>query len=177
MSRWTYGRIESGVRRSTTVDELTQSCAALGLDLSVRAFPSGEPVRDAAQLKRLDRLLSAVASPLLKRTEVPLPQSPGQTAHLELRAWDAMLFGHGKRTGVEVEMRIHDGQELERRLGLKRRDDAVDFLLVVVADTTHNRRVLGENATLFAPLPRLRAGSVLRAVRAGQHPPSGVVLL
>lgn len=174
MSRWTYSRIENGARTSTTIDELAQVCAALGLDLSIRAFPGGEPLRDAAQVRRLATLLDAAGSPLTARTEVPLPRS---IDHPDLRAWDAVLFGGGKRTGIEMEMRIHDGQELERRFTLKCRDDPVDFALLAIADTVHNRRVLAENSRLFAGLPRLRRALILRVRRAGRHPPSGLVIV
>ncbi len=149
--------------------------SVLGMELSVRVYPSSSPLRDAAHIARLRRLFEHVGPPLTYRTEVPLPQQPGQPT--EQRAWDAVLLGRGKRTAAEIEMRLRDAQALERRLALKRRDDQVDHLLLVVAATRTNRRVLADHPDLFAELPRLRTSRVLRMLEAGHHPPSGLILL
>ncbi len=77
---------------------------------------------------------------------------------------------------MEFESRLSDVQELTRRHNLKRRDDAAQHFLLVVADTDHNRRVLREFATLFSELPRLRTARVLAQLRAGHHPPTGFML-
>ena len=88
-----------------------------------------------------------------------------------------MLFGTGKRTAIEVEMRISDGQALARRLALKIRDDPTDGILLVVADTRHNRRALAEFPGLIPDVPQVRTASVRAALRRGEHPASGLVLL
>jgi transcriptional regulator with XRE-family HTH domain len=167
-------RIETGRRRATSVVEISQVAAVFGLDLVVRLYPGGEPLRDTAQLGRIRTLVEDVGPPLRYRTEVPLPPNPGR---LELRAWDAMIEGTGMRTAVEVEMRIRDAQALERRLSLKRRDDPTDRFLLVVADTRTNRRVLADHPELFPDLPRLTRAAVLSALRGGIHPQTGIVLL
>jgi hypothetical protein len=66
---------------------------------------------------------------------------------------------------------------LERRLELKRRDDPVDNLLVLVADTDINRRVLREYPGLFPGLARLTFREMTRFLAAGLHPPSCLVLV
>lgn len=172
--RSSVSRLETGKRPLASVLEISRVAGALGLDLVLRVYPGGDPLRDTAQVQRLERLVSALRSPLTYRTEVPLPASNDR---FELRAWDAMIGGEGRRTAIEVEMRIRDGQALERRLALKRRDDPTDGFLLVLADTRTNRRALVAHPDLFAGLPRLRRESVLTAVGKGQHPPSGVVLL
>lgn len=146
----------------------------LGLDLSVRTFPGGGPLRDSAHAERLRRVLDHVHAPLSYRTEVPLAAPPGQP---EQRAWDAMILGGGWRTGIELEMRLRDAQALERRINLKRRDDPVDRFLLLVANTRTNRRVLAEHPELFPDLRRLRRSAVISELQMGEHPPTGMVLI
>ena len=88
-----------------------------------------------------------------------------------------MLFGHGGRTAIELETRLHDVQALTRRIHLKQRDDSPDQLLVVVASTRANRRVVAEFGSLMTDWPRLRTASVLKTLRAGQHPSTGLILV
>jgi hypothetical protein len=118
--------------------------------------------------------LAFVGPPLTYRTEVVLPQ---RSDYPEQRSWDLMLFGHSERTGIEFERRLYDLQAQKRRYALKRRDDPVDHFLLVVADSPGNRRVLGEFPELLTDLPRLGTAEVLATLRAGQHPPTGVILL
>jgi hypothetical protein len=96
---------------------------------------------------------------------------------MEQRGWDAMLYGHGRRTGIELEMRLRDAQATIRRHALKRRDDPVEGFLLVLADTRTNRRIYAENADLWPELPRLRTSRVLATFEAGEHPPSGIVFI
>jgi hypothetical protein len=65
----------------------------------------------------------------------------------------------------------------KRRLGLKRRDDALDGFVLVVADTRRNRATIASEPGLFADLPRLRAHRVIAALEAGVHPPSALIFL
>lgn len=81
------------------------------------------------------------------------------------------------RTAVELEMRLRDGQAAERRINLKRRDDPTDRFLLLVADTRTNRRVLAEHPDLFLELERVRLPVVIRALEAGEHPPTGLVMI
>lgn len=168
-------RIENGKLTALSFEDASRLAAVLGLELSIRVFPGGQPIRDAAQTKRLLDFLRNVQRPLTWRTDVPLPQR--DTAWRELRAWDANIVGSGERTSIEYESRLSDVQELTRRHNLKRRDDPPDHFLLVVAATEHNRRVLREFGHLFGDLPRLRAAAVLSTLREGRHPPTGVVLL
>lgn len=173
VSRSVYTRIESGQLQSLTVVRAVQIGQILGLDVVTRAYPGPTMLRDAGHQRRLDRILSHVAGPLSAAREVPLPPRPD--AH-EQRAWDAMISGHGKRTGAELEMRLRDTQALERRVRLKLRDDPVDALLLLVADTRTNREVLNSIPPLLG-LPRLTLGALTKILRDGQHPPSAVVLV
>ncbi|MBI2782098.1 MAG: helix-turn-helix transcriptional regulator [Chloroflexi bacterium] len=174
VSRPRYSRIENGKLSTLQVLEVARIASVLGLEPSFRLFPAGPPIRDAGQARRLGAFLANASGPLMARTEVPLPALPDRR---ELRAWDACLQSPGARTAIEFEMRLHDAQAVERRLGLKRRDDPVDHFILLIADTRTNRRVLAELPGLFADLPRLSKARVLATLRAGRHPGTGLVLV
>jgi transcriptional regulator with XRE-family HTH domain len=174
MSRSRYTRIEAGSVASLSIDDATRIASVLGLDLSVRVYPGSGPLRDSGHAARLRRNLELVRPPLAARREVPLP---ARADRVDQRARDAMVAGDGRRTAIELEMRIRDAQALERRLGLKRRDDALDGFVLVVADTRRNRATIASEPGLFADLPRLRAHRVIAALEAGVHPPSALIFL
>jgi transcriptional regulator with XRE-family HTH domain len=174
VSRPRLSKIERGKSASLQVVELARIATVLGLDPAVRVFPGGAPVRDEAHHRRLTAFLSLVTAPMTWKLEVPLPALPDRP---ERRAWDAVIHGARRRTAVELEMRLHDAQALERRISLKRRDDPTDSFILLVADTRNNRRVLAEFGGLFADLPRLRPSVVRAALAAGRHPPSGLLLV
>jgi len=167
-------RIEAGKLTSLTLTDATRVAGAVGLDLVIKAYPGGRRPSDKARSQRLLGVLRHVADPLSYRTEVPLPPTK---EYSEQRAWDGMLFGRGERTAIEVEMRLYDLQAQIRRFGLKRRDDPPDRFLLVVADTRANRRVLREFEGPLAELPRLRTSRVLGELRAGNDPPTGLILI
>ena len=175
MSGAQISRIQRGKLPSLSVVDASRIASVLGMDLRLAVYPAGAPLRDAAHTERVRRLLQHVRSPLRYRVDEPLPRRPDQPT--ELRAWDAVVYGHGRRTGVEVEIRVRDVQALIRRNAMKRRDDPMDGFLLVLADTHNNRRVLRENLSLFPDLPRLRRNRVLASLMAGEHPPSGIIMI
>lgn len=168
-----YSRVENGRLARLGIVRATLIGRVLGLDVVVRAYPGPTPLRDDAHGRHLDALLHHAALPLVARREVPLPQRAD--APTEQRAWDALVTGAGLRTAFEMEMRLRDVQALERRLQLKLRDDPVDRFVLALADTRTNRAAL--RARPLLDLPRLTPGLIISALRAGQHPPSGVVLV
>lgn len=174
MARSVYSLIERGKNRTLSVLLTARIAAVLGLDLYVGLFPGTQRIRDAASATKLATFLGHIAAPLRYLTEVPLPRRNDKP---EQRSWDAMLLGEGRRTGVELEMRLHDLQAQRRRHNLKRQDDPVDYFLLLIADTRHNRAVLRAYPELFADLPLLRTANVIKALQAGQHPGSGVVFV
>src|SRR4029450_3620233 len=110
-----------------------------GSHVALRTSPPRDPIRDRAQLALLERLRGRLHPSLRWRTEVPLPREG------DLRAADAEIRGPPParwRMRVEAETRITDGQALERKLGLKVRDDPGGHLILLVADTRANRRAL-----------------------------------
>lgn len=172
MSHAQFGRIERGELRELTVDQLSRACAAVGLRLAVRAYPDGDPVRDAAQLALLERFRSCLPAGTRWRTEVPLPIVGDR------RAWDGLAnIGKGS-LGVEAETRLRDIQALERRLALKQRDGGIERMVLVVSDTRLNRRVLDLHREALRPMLPLDGREILRALRSGRLPEaSGIVLL
>ncbi len=155
ISRPQYGRIERGVAPEVSLASVARIAAALGLDASLRFFPVGDPVRDAGQISLLDRLHNRCHPSVDWRTEVAFPRFG------DLRAWDAVIGGlrdHASRQtvrcAVEAETRPTDVQALERKLALKERDGGADRLILLLADTRHNRAFLrGPGASLRSRFP------------------------
>jgi transcriptional regulator with XRE-family HTH domain len=169
MSRTIIERIEAG-SRPTTVREFAAFGAVVGMDVRLRAYVGGDPIRDAGQQRLLGRLRPRLHVSLRWSTEVPLPIEG------DLRAWDALIQGPGWRVGVEAETVLDDIQALERRLALKRRDGAVDHVILVVADTKRNRRAFASAATAFGDLP-LRTREILAGLRDGRDPGQGGIVI
>jgi len=171
LSKSEISRIELGRARYVPYERLVLIAAALGLDLPLRAFPSGEPVRDVAQLALLASFRRLLAATLPWRTEVPL-RVPG-----DRRAWDAVIDGPGWRVAVEAETRLRDVQALARRIGLKQRDDRTDVVILLVADTRNNRHVLRlATPDLAATFPTSGRASV-HALSEGRQPAGSAIVL
>lgn len=162
--------IERGRSPTVTIRALCHIADVVGLDISMRCFPSGDPIRDRAQIRLLARL-----RPHSERwawsLEVPLP-IPG-----DRRAWDAVLRRGPVAIAVEAETRPTDLQALLRRVALKRRDGRPSRLVLLLADTPWNRALVDSYAlelrTMF-PVPPRRA---LRALRAGEDTGGDAVIL
>ena len=165
------GRFERGEVEYPGLEFLGAYCAAVGLELTLRAYPAWDPIRDAGQSRLLERFRRRIHASLGWATEVPLPLLG------DLRAWDALIRGRTWRIGVEGETVLNDAQAVERRLALKRRDGAVDHVILLLADTARNRRALAAAPAAFVGLP-LRTREVLAALRDGRDPgQSGIVVL
>jgi transcriptional regulator with XRE-family HTH domain len=80
ISHTEVSRIELGKAVRVPYETLVMLATVLGLDLPLRAYPSGEPIRDAAQVALLGRLRSRLHPDLRWRTEVPLriPETEGR---------------------------------------------------------------------------------------------------
>jgi transcriptional regulator with XRE-family HTH domain len=164
-------RFERGRTTNLRFEDVGAIAAVVGLELSIRSYPAGDPLRDAGHARLLERFRRELDPSLRWHTEVPFPE-PG-----DLRAWDAVTGTRAWRAGVEAETVIDDSQALDRKIALKRRDGAVDHVILLVADTPRNRRALAVASAAFADLP-LRTRTILSALRIGVEPPgSGIVIL
>jgi transcriptional regulator with XRE-family HTH domain len=170
LSKATISRIERG---RVPIDILTaaQVARVLGLDLSVRCFPAAGQLRDAAHVALVRRLLAVAAPSLVVKLEVPIRPA-------DLRAWDVVLSHGRQRVAVAAETRLRDLQALLRREQQKCIHSGIDTLLLVVADTKHNRDALRESrAVLERELP-WSSRRILSAIRAGRLPErAGVAVL
>jgi len=169
------GRIERGLLEGPTLVQICRAAQAVGLDPSLKLYPSEVPVRDRGQLLLLGRFEQCLAPPLRLRREVALPLARDQ------RAWDGRIDGDpdGRTASVEGEARLGDVQALGRRIALKQRDDPqAGFIILVVNRTAHNRRVLDDHREALRLQFPLDGAAILRSVRAGRVPASsGIVLL
>lgn len=148
----------------------------LGYEVSVGLHPVGDPVRDKGQLA-CGRRFNAVLSDRWRVTDETLLPGAG-----EQRAWDKLLrlldATPRHLVGVDIESRVRDVQALVRRTRGRERDGQVDHILVVLADTAHNRRMVHELRTSLGPEYASGPRRIMAALRKGEPlPGSGVVLL
>ena len=166
----TEWRIERGMTRTVNVRTLACLGAVVGLDVRLRAYPAGDPIRDAGQQRLLERLRRRLHRGLGWRTEVPLPIEGDR------RAWDALIRGEGRVAAVEAETVLDDVQAVERRISLKQRDGAIDHVILLVADTRRNRRALAASPNAFPGFSR-DARSTLRPLADGHIPLGSCVVI
>jgi transcriptional regulator with XRE-family HTH domain len=176
MSGSQVGRIERGELTLGDHDALVRLAAVVRLDARLRLYPGPDGALDGPQLRRIERLRAIVPMAVSIQTEVPLP-NPG-----DQRAWDVVLGGlTGNRDTdqmpVEVETRLHDIQSMTRRIQLKLRDSPFDSVMLVVADTKHNRTVLAAHRATLASVFPIGSRACLAALRAGRHPGGSALIL
>jgi transcriptional regulator with XRE-family HTH domain len=173
MSPSQLGRIERAVIRRPTYDQVCRAARAVGLETSLRLFPSGAPVRDRGQLPLLGRFEAVLAAPLVLRREVGLRRLGDQ------RAWDGRIGGGERTASVEGESRLYDVQATARRVDLKQRDDPdAGVVILVVARSAHNQRVLAEHREALRQQFPLDGAAIARELRHGRVPrASGIIVL
>lgn len=155
-----FSRIERGLAPRVPMVALARCATAVGLELSMRLFPGGSPVRDTAHVQLLADFRAYLHRSVRWATEVPLPIAGDK------RAWDAVITGSGWRFGVEAETAPRDGQALNRRLQLKVRDGGTDGVILVLRDSRRTASFLRETADELLPnfpVPGRRAIELLAA--------------
>ena len=170
LSHSAISRLERGELQRVTVERIAVVAAALGLDLRIGLFPSGSPVRDAAHLALIERLRQRVSPGLRWRAEVPVPL-PG-----DLRSADVVIDGASVDAMVEAETRLDDLQALERRIRIKQRDLRTRRLILLIADTRHNRSVLAAHPELVERFP-ISTRACLAALRDGRDPGGDAIVV
>jgi transcriptional regulator with XRE-family HTH domain len=164
--------LEHGAGRGGSIAELSVVARIVGLKLTIACFPVGDALRDNAQ-KRLIEAFCRIAHPSVRwRIEVGMP------IHGDLRAVDALLEVAGTRIAVEAWTRLDDLQAQVRAAQLKRRDIRAQRLIMLVADTHHNRAAVRAAVESFRANFPLGTRAVTAALRAGRDPGAdGIVLL
>jgi transcriptional regulator with XRE-family HTH domain len=156
--------IERGEFSNVPFIVIAEYLSVVGLELSARAYPVGGGVRDAGQLRLLERFRALVSPLFAWRVEVPMPMSR------DLRAWDAGLIRDSIRIGIDAETRLRDIQAVDRRVMLKLRDSGWERAVLLIAGTRGNRAVVrayGDALRANYPVPQVAA---LRALAAGVDP-------
>jgi transcriptional regulator with XRE-family HTH domain len=171
VSHPTVSRIERGTSPEISLLAIARIGAAVGLKPVLRLYPDGDPIRDIAHVKLLERLHARIHPQLRWRTEVPLP-IPGDP-----RAWDATIAGMGFVIGVEAETRIRDAQAVARRTNLKQRDGQLDHVVLLVAGTRSNRRALVAAGPGLATAFPVSQRDCLRALRDGRDPGGSSIIV
>ena len=167
------GRLERGDAPDPAIGVICRVARSLGLAASVKLYPAGVPVRDAAHLALFARFERLLAPPLRLIREVPLPIEG------DLRAWDGAIGGAGRLCFTEGETRIGDTQAFARRTELKLRDDGRGTVVILlVARTRHNLEVLRASREALRALLPLDSAAIARALRDGRPPAaSGIIVL
>jgi hypothetical protein len=146
-----------------TFDLVARVAAVLGLELAASLYPNGDAVRDRGQLALLNRMRSRIPNTPGWRVEVPVP-IPG-----DLRSGDAMVTVDGGDVLIEAETRLDDLQAIERKGAAKARDLGAIRLVLLVADTRHNRRVIKDHPELRERFP-IDTRTCLARLANGQDP-------
>lgn len=172
LSASAYARLERGVSERPTLEHLCRAARAVGLEPSFGLHPTGEPVRDAAQLALLARFEAILGGGLTLLREVPIPIAG------DLRAWDGRIREGDRTASIEGESRLYDMQAIARRIALKARDDPRSgVVILVVSRTAHNRRVLAQHREALRSQFPLDGGAIARALRAGSIPTVGGIIM
>src|SRR5262245_59719931 len=85
MDHAVVSRIETGVAAPATLDIYARLFAVLGGRLSVKVYPDGQPLRDEAHLRLIERLCCLLHAAIRIQREVPIGTFG------DLRAWDLFL--------------------------------------------------------------------------------------
>ncbi|MEA2673791.1 MAG: hypothetical protein QOI92_983 [Chloroflexota bacterium] len=167
----TMVRLERGEPATTTIDLVTRVAQVLGLELAASLYPQGDPIRDRGHLALLERFRRRLPAGLRWRTEVPIPLVG------DLRSGDGVVESGALTFLVEAETHLGDFQAVERRMGAKARDLGVDRVVLLLADTRHNRMLVN---TIPAIRERFAVDmrAWFRAVAKGEDPGGdGLVIL
>ena len=172
ISQMELSRIERGLSRRVPAETLFRVAAALGHRMSMKAYPDGPPLRDAAHGALLAQLRARTSPSLRWRYEVPVTDEP-----TDRRAWDAEITGTGFAVRVEAELKLHDVQALERRLSLKLRDASAATVVLLLRGSAGNRRLLGDAASSLTELFPIRTRWTLAALREGRDPGTNTTVI
>ena len=172
ISQSEVSRRERGRSTSLAGRELTRHAAAVGLRMSIKLWPVGGGVRDAAQARYVAAFVARVGRHWKVVLEAPIPIAG------DLRAVDVVLKSPTQLIAVEVITRLADLQAQIRAAQLKARDIGAGRLILVVAGTHANRAALGTVRASLLESFDTDTRRILRDLAAGRDPGrDGIVIL
>lgn len=170
----TIRRLERAEPGTCTIDLIAIVGAVAGLQLAASLHPDGDAVRDRGHLALIERLRKRLGPQARLRAEVPVPIAG------DLRSGDAMqtvTAADGKAEVLfEAETHLDDIQLLERRAAAKQRDLGARRLVLLVADTRHNKDVIRQHPELHERFP-IGARKALAALARGDDPGGDCMLV
>lgn len=171
-SRSWVGTVERHEASDLGVVDLARLCAAVGLDLSVRAFTGPTVLRDAGQVALVNRFVTRIGPALSWRLEAPVAPD-------DQRAFDVLLGRHPCSVAVEAITRLRDVQAQVRVLESKvSACPGVVAHLLLVAATRSNRQALLEAGPQLRRAYPLGTRLVMAMLGRGQLPErDGIVVL
>jgi transcriptional regulator with XRE-family HTH domain len=169
-------RLERLELEDVGVVRLSEIASALGYEISLGLHPVGDPLRDRAQLA-IGRRFDAVLGPAWKVLNEVLLSEPG-----DRRSWDKVVQLVGPEPpyaiGADIESRIRDVQALVRRTRERESDRRVQAILLVLADSTTNRRLIGQLVENLGDAYRSPMRELRQSLKRGEPlPGSGVILV
>ena len=172
VSQTEISRRERGRSRLVIGESLAVHAAAVGMKVSVKLWPVGGGIRDAAQARFVAAFVVRVGRLWRVALEAPIPV-PG-----DLRAVDVVLSRGDVRIAVEVVTRVADVQAQIRAAQLKARDIGATRLILAVAGTHANRRELAAVSTTVVGAFDLNTRRLMTELAAGRDPGrDGIVIL
>lgn len=166
----TISRRERGFLRRTSLLDVTRHASVVGLRCSVRFYPAYRRPLDAPQLELIARLLRRVHASWSAATEVPMPIGG------DLRAADLTLETAACRVVVEAVTRLIDIQAQLRPARLKARDLGAQRVILLVAATHANRRLIRAAGPALQSAFPIRPRDALRALADGRDPGGDALL-
>lgn len=171
VSRSLVGAVERDELDDPGVLQLARLAAAVGLDLSLRAFAGDSVLRDAAQVELLNRL-RARCHPSLPWKLEPMV-APG-----DARAFDALIGHRPDAAAIEAISRLRDVQRQARPIQSKLEASGLSAVILLIAATRGNRAALREAGRQLRDAFPLDSRAVLGLLRRGEVPrENGIVLL
>jgi len=151
--------------------DVAEMASMLGLEVGATLHVLGDPLRDRGHQVLITRFRALLAATIRVIAEVPLPNVGDR------RSWDLLLRCVGQLIGVEAETRVRDAQALVRRMRERERDGGVDQIVLVLAESAVNRRLLPDLLEALGPRFSTSPRLIRRALREGQPLPGSGVLL
>ena len=165
-------RVERGLVAEVSFVELAVLAASVGLKLWATTYPGEPAIRDAPQLRLLQRFRARVGEAWTWSFEVVLPD------RLDRRAADCVIRNGASAVMVEAFTRLADSQRQLRGVRIKARDLCITRVVIVLKASPTNRRAMGEAADVIAADYPLGTRAVLAALAEGRDPgANGIVVL